>query len=299
MQLKNQMTDKLSNISKVLVVYKKSVYQKYVLDENNESITKRIKENHVSTKKLYETHRKNLSSINKVEKKLEKHGIKYRITARSSLKSINNYDLVITIGGDGTFLRTAQHIKDAVLIGVNSHPKVSVGALCSIPIDDFDKKFDAILAGKYKLKEITRIQMKINGDVFHREAVNDILFTNTSPAATSRYVIVYKGTKEEHKSSGIWISTASGSTAAIMAAGGKKMPTTDKRLQFITREPYQGIFHPYKLINDYIQPGKTMKIMNKMVKARLYVDGPTTFHTMNYGDEVEFSLSKNHLKVIV
>lgn len=285
-------------IKKVLIVYKRSVYQKYVLDEDNEKIKNLINKNHVSTLSLVKSHERNLKSLELLRTTLEKHGIKYKLSSRSLLEDIHDYDLILSLGGDGTFLRTVKHISDGLVMGINSLPNESVGALCTASIENFVDKFRDILSGNFKIKYMPRLSAKLNGELLPYTAVNDILFTNSSPGATSRYILTFKDKNEDHKSSGIWISTPSGSTAAIHAAGGRKMPADDTRFQFCIREPYQDISHPYTLTHGFVEKGEELEIISKMIKSRLYMDGPTSPFTIEYGNELGIFLSDQKLKVI-
>jgi NAD+ kinase len=286
------------DIKKICVVYKRSVYQKYVLDEGHQRMQDLIHQKHVSAKTLIHSHDRHTSALESILKTLGKSGISYDVETRHNLQKITGYDLILTVGGDGTFLSTAHQIKNQLIMGINSAPTVSVGALCTIKFDQFEKKLHEILTGKYKVKELSRIRIDLNGSPLPFEAVNDILFTNISPAATSRYIIKLGRQSEEHKSSGVWVSTAVGSTAAISAAGGKPMKKTDKRLQFRSREPYQGIYNKYDLTYGFIKPNQSLTIIDKMVESRIYIDGPRDLFNLHYGDELKFSLSKNTLKVI-
>lgn len=142
------------------------------------------------------------------------------------------------------------------------------------------------------------MQIKINNKSLPIEPINDILYTNTSPAATSRYFISLGRIKEEHKSSGIWIATPVGSTAAVNAAGGLKQHLLDSRLQYLTREPYQGTFNPYRLTRGFIKSNEELRLTSKMTKSRIYLDGPTKYFTLNFGDQVNISVSKNFLNLV-
>ena len=207
--------------------------------------------------------------------------------------------MIVTIGGDGTVLRAAQYVKNQLILGINSVPDVSVGALCSIKINEIEEKIAQIAQGKIKVKNLSRIKLQINNKALSFEPINDILFTNISPAGTSRYLIAVNQKKEEHKSSGLWVSTPSGSTAAIFAAGGQKQKPTDKRIQYLVREPYEGIYNPYSLTKGFIAKGKKLTITSKMIQSKIYLDGPTTHFPIYYGDKITFSLSKNILKMVI
>lgn len=293
-----QMPDQNLIIKRILLVYKRSIYKQQVLDGKNDHLKKLLQKKHFTTKNLIDAYKKNQKAIQMVKHIVTRHKIKCQLSARGHLQNINKYDLILALGGDGTFLRTAQHVRQALIMGINSQPGVSVGALCSVTIDDLNQKLDEILSGHYKIKELSRIQIKLNGKVMARESVNDVLFSNNSPAATSRYIIAHDHKSEEHKSSGVWISTAKGSTAAIHAAGGEIMSDDDERLQFHTRELYQGKLAPYKITKGYIESRTPLKIISKMIKSQIFLDGPTTHYPVKFGDELIFSLSKNKLRVV-
>ena len=212
---------------------------------------------------------------------------------------LRGHDLVITVGGDGTFLRTASHLKtNQLILGINSVPEVSTGALCAIKINEFSQIVPQLMNGDYKIFKMPRIAIHINGKKLPIEAINDVLFTNGSPAATSRYIISFKRKCEEHKSSGIWISTASGSTAAIHAAGGTIQKKNDDRLQLLVREPYQGIYNPYKITRLFLKKNEKVSLISKMIKSSIYLDGPTTHCQILYGDHITFSRSTRNVHTI-
>ncbi len=284
---------------KIFVVYKKSVYQKYVLDERNARLKKLIKARDPSVRQLLSNHHRHQEALQTVATTLDQLGVTYLMSNRTVIPNFRGYDLVITIGGDGTFLRVSHSVKHQLILGVNSVPETSVGANCSITIDSFEKKIAAILSGQYKIKELTRIAILVNKKELPLNAVNDILYTNISPAATSRYILSFKKITENHVSSGLWIATPSGSSAAIHAAGGKKQKHTENKLQFLVREPYQGIYHPYKLTHGFMTTKTPLVITSKMIKSRIYIDGPTNAHTVEYGDKIELKPAQNPLNVII
>lgn len=287
-------------IKKVHLVCKRSVYQKYVLDEKDPVVKRFLRSKNRSLRPMKKIHGEHYHNINAIEEFLKKLGVEFGLGFRHHINDLRGYKLIITIGGDGTFLRTAQKLSsNQLLLGINSNTKVSVGALCSLTHKNFRKKLKMVLSGHYEVRELPLIRIRLNGRILPTQATNDVLFTNISPAATSRYRLVFRGIQEEHKSSGLWISTGTGSTAAIHAAGGVKSSRDDKRLQFVVREPYQGIYNPYRLTQGFIAPGQPFKIINKMFDARLYIDGPATTYKVNVGDEITFELSPTTLKVVL
>lgn len=285
-------------IKNVALIYKRSVYQKFFIEEKNPKLHALFEKKHFTVKSMRGVHETHANAVKTIQNYLKKMGIACTTETRHLRTNFDDVDLVITLGGDGTFLRTAHFAKDKHILPVNSDPTQSVGALCSTTVDNFKEKFDEVLAGNYRIKEMPLMQIRLNGKILPIEAINDALFTNISPAATSRYYIKLGKFMEEHKSSGVWISTATGSTAAISAAGGEKMIPSDDRLQFATREPYQGIFHPYRLTRGYIEKNQKLILINRMIQAKIYIDGPTNSYDLEFGDEVEFRVDKKKLKVI-
>jgi NAD+ kinase len=237
--------------------------------------------------------------VNKIQKALHKLDCSFKTILRTSRLSFRPDDFIITVGGDGTFLRTAHHVITQRILGINSDPQHSVGALCSVDANNFEKKMRRILAGKEKTQPLTRMTIMVNGKKLPIEPINDVLFANESPAATSRYTISVQGKCEEQKSSGVWIAAPCGSTAGILAAGGKRQNYSDVRLQFLIREPFHGTASPYKLKKGFIKKNQHITLINQMPKACLFLDGPARVVKLGYGDRVVVKVAKNKLKRIV
>ncbi|MDO8517587.1 MAG: NAD(+)/NADH kinase, partial [Nanoarchaeota archaeon] len=62
-------------------------------------------------------------------------------------------DLVISIGGDGTFLSASHFIDNQLILGVNNNVAQSEGALCSIDLIKLEEKISKIIQGNYTVKE--------------------------------------------------------------------------------------------------------------------------------------------------
>lgn len=82
-------------------------------------------------------HKIHTKSKDHVAKTLAEFGIEHRIVNRFEYnqEQIEWADVIITTGGDGTFLMAASKIfnKDKLVIGINSDPSRSVGYLCLQP----------------------------------------------------------------------------------------------------------------------------------------------------------------------
>src|SRR3989304_5997913 len=82
-----------------------------------------------------------LKAIEKVRDILLKENKKFSFVMANELKAsdFEDIDLVITIGGDGTFIRAASFISSQLILGINSEPDSSEGALTSIKESELGK----------------------------------------------------------------------------------------------------------------------------------------------------------------
>lgn len=208
-------------------------------------------------------------------------------------------DLVITIGGDGTALGASHYIRGGTMLGVNSAPGDSVGHFCSVNRKNFEARLDAILSGKWKPKELSRLQIALDEKPLPELALNDVLIAHDCPASTTRYLIKVGRREEEHRSSGIWISTAAGSTAGIGSAGGKKMPLGSKRIQYLVRELYREPKRSYALTRGFIEAGDDIIIASKMAAGEMYIDGAKTRYEFPFGTRARISAAEHGLKIFL
>src|SRR5262245_23118332 len=117
-------------IKKALVIYKEEL-------KPHLSIPSKITPSILSRNPPLTEHEKTLLEVRQV---LKEEKIDHRIVSRGGLKKVKGFDLLITVGGDGTFLDTSHYASpEQVLLGVNSHPQQSHGALCHAHRKNFKK----------------------------------------------------------------------------------------------------------------------------------------------------------------
>lgn len=237
-----------------------------------------------------ETH---MRSMEKIKSELNARNI--TTTWRHDFSGVipDNFDLVITVGGDGTVLHASHSIGKAPVLSINSSPETSTGYFTSGDASQFATIIDNVLAGKMKLLKLFRMEVKVNGEVVNSRILNDVLFSNNCPASTTRYELRVNSASEHQISSGVWISTAAGSTAAIKAAGGNPMETGLCNLQYAVREPCPGggrdHLHLPTLTNGIIRSEDSIAIRSKSASATLFIDGPHVVVPVNFGDIITLS----------
>jgi NAD+ kinase len=211
----------------------------------------------------------------------------------------DDFDLVVAVGGDGTVLHVSHSVEKAPILAVNSSPATSVGFFAAATAETFPEVLRQVLDGSFEPVRLSRMEVWVNQKVVANRVLNDVLFCNACPASTTRYALTYAGQTEEQLSSGVWVSTAAGSTAAIHAAGGRPQRPRSRRLQFAVREPFPrgGVERRTKpvLVSGFVGAQDALTIRSKTENARLYVDGPHILVPVEFGDEVVYSRSNSDL----
>ena len=135
-----------------------------------------------------------------------------------------SYDLLISIGGDGTILRAITYVRDLgiPIVGINTG---RLGFLATIQTDDIETALLQILKGDYKISERTLLSVSTNPEN------NSITETNfaLNEVAVSRKNTTSMITVETHLNNeyltsywadGLILSTPTGSTGYSLSCGG-------------------------------------------------------------------------------
>lgn len=285
-------------IRKVLIVYKKSSYETHVVEERDRNYLKLLRVGNIATRKSKSVHREHRSCFARIKTDLRELGIPFDVRLRYHLRSIRGYDLVVTIGGDGTFLETSHFLNEGVLMGINSAPSESVGFYCRANRWNFRYKLVSLLRGRQRLQKLSRLRVDLPHGKSIPLVLNDILFANRNPAGTTRYLLSVGQKREEQKSSGIWIAPAPGSTAAVHSAGGKILPLSSEQFQYVVREPYQPYGKRYRYLKGVLGGGQRIKILSMMDEAVLYVDGPHRCYPIQRGTTLTIRQSDRPINAV-
>lgn len=131
-------------------------------------------------------------------------------------------DLIVVIGGDGTFLSAARTFadKEVPLLGINSG---NLGFLSQFSIDQIEKSFEKLFNEDYRIEERLMLQAFDNlekpGKIY--TALNDIVIKRgalSSPLVLSVHVGEHK--VNDFLGDGLIVSTPTGSTAYNLSVGG-------------------------------------------------------------------------------
>lgn len=242
-------------------------------------------------------------TVEEVRKALTKKGISFLETSLGQLnremkKRLSTADLIISIGGDGTALGASHYVRSGMLLGVNSAPGDSVGHFCAVNRKNFGERLNRVLYGDWSPTELARLQITLDETPLPELALNDLLVAHNCPASTTRYLIRVDDHEEEHRSSGVWVSTAAGSTAGILSAGGRVLPLRSKRIQYLIRELYREPNRSYRLTRGFVSPPQEIVIASKMPDGHLYIDGARTLYPFVFGMRARIQLAQNFLRLL-
>ena len=234
---------------RIAVLAKRTSYRTFVAEGGDARVGKLLDAGDATVRRMRRSHDDHMETQREVRDAIDRaRGSTWRIfyEGLAHRRSEGRFDLVITVGGDGTVLGASHQIgKSGALLGVNSAPGSSVGFFCAATKGTVRSTLEAAVAGKLRGVTLSRMRVEVNDRLLHNRVLNEALFCHACPAATSRYILRVgrpDGTfdEEEQKSSGVWIGPAAGSTGAQRSAGGSVLALTSKKIQFVVREPYHG-----------------------------------------------------------
>ncbi len=242
----------------------------------------------------------NYRTLEAVEKALCKNSVPYRCVNREGLrrKHVENRDLIIIVGGDGTFLRTAHIVDKTPVFLVSSDVRYNEAFYGRATRNDFAKKLKMILEGKFKTTKLARLEARINGKRLPMLAVNEFFVGNRHPYHTSRYIMRIKGKKEFQKSSGVIITTHSGSYGWAKSASKKKLIVPKNSFGYVVREPYIGRLTKSKMLHGVLSPREKIQIESLMHRGVVVVDSSYSEFRFIDGDKLEVRVPKNSLNFV-
>lgn len=242
-------------------------------------------------------HRHTIAAIKRI---FDKYKLKARFCKRNKFNKEpeGDYDLVLSVGGDGTLLRAAYSVKDTVILGINSNVKKSEGSLCSVASCDLEEKLKRAIEGNFSVKNFTRARAFFRNSRQSYDALNEVYIGSATSYFTSRYILEFGKIKEEQKSSGIVVSTGLGSTAWYNSIAGENFNPEFKELRFIVREPYNGRLSDFTLRKGKITGKEKLSVKSKMKDAVVAVDSIMEV-PLDSQEEVQITISPKPAKFVV
>src|SRR5258705_4851922 len=133
------------------------------------------------------------------------------------LVDVDDADIAIVLGGDGTMLRAlARFLGTGVpVVGVNYG---RVGFLTAIPADELESGIERVFAGDYSCVELSTLEATVNGTT--KVAVNDVVVAGGTPGRMVEIGYSIGGEDLGHQPcDGLICATPTGSTAYNLSNG--------------------------------------------------------------------------------
>ncbi len=237
-----------------------------------------------------------------IQQFLEKEGIDIVINDEDAhaldapkLSSIDpkTVDITISLGGDGTILRTVHRHPDltAPIMGINLG---SLGFMADIPINDIYASLQHLIQGNYTIEE--RVMMDgVTSDGNVCFAVNEIVIHRAQNPCLVDLAIYVDGTYlNTFSADGVILATPSGSTAYSLAAGG---PILTPELEAFTITPIS----PHTISNRPIVLMPKQKIdiryLSEHHPVEIAYDGFSDFW-LESGQELQISRSSRKFRLV-
>lgn len=194
-----------------------------------------------------------------------------------------NADYVISMGGDGTFLKAAVRvgIKSIPLIGINMG---RLGFLADVLPGEVETALQAVLEGNYNIEEHTAIQISTNGGDFDgcHYALNDIAVLKRDIASMIGIHTSIDGSfLVNYQADGLIVSTPTGSTAYSLSNGGPIIVPQTRTLCLTPVAPHSLNIRPI-VISD--SSTVTLEVESRSHNYLVAVDGRS--YTMHEGSTV-------------
>jgi len=198
---------------------------------------------------------------------------------------MNRIDLVIVLGGDGTYLHAVRLVgpEKIPILGINMG---SLGFLTETRKDDLYNAVTMTLEGRMEMRPRAMLDVKIqrNGKLIHDDrALNDVVLER---GPFSQLITI--GIHSEHhlvgeiKADGIVVASPTGSTAYNLAAGGPILHPNVKSIVVTPICPHSLTHRPIIFPDDQ---ALTFRLLVKNQRAYLHIDGQIG-GDLRTGDEV-------------
>ena len=212
----------------ILVVYKKSTVDYYSVSPD-ETVRRFIASDHRLAVGHRLDHEENARNLEMTLATLDRIGLRYEAVHRATMGCADGKDLVIAVGGDGTFLDAAHHTGTTPIMGVKSNLTSSDGVLLPYRASTIGAALERL--DREPRHTLARRQLTIDGVPTGPPALNDILYSDRIPSGSTNCLVRLDDKEFVHRNgSGILVSTATGSTAFIWNEGATPLPIASDRI---------------------------------------------------------------------
>lgn len=212
----------------------------------------------------------------------------------------DEFDLSISLGGDGTFLKMihANNFDNkGYYIGINAG---SLGFLTSYDAKDINLFIESLIKENYKINELPILKtiIETNNEILEYLSINELTIRKNNFSTMKSDVYINDELLNTYTGDGLIISTSLGTTGYNLSFNG---PIVDKDINTLTITPIAPITNKvYKSINNsiVISGNKKITIMPNGNK-NICVLNDGKLHNIENIKRIEIELSNNKIECLV
>lgn len=214
-------------------------------------------------------------------------------SSRHDLKS--GIDLALSIGGDGTFIKTVSYIRDSgvPILGINTG---RLGFLANISTDQLHETMDLVKEKKYEFQKRSLLRVETESGLFGEDniALNEVSLHKKD---TASMITVHASLDDKYLNSywadGLIVGTPTGSTAYNLSCGGP-IVTPGCQIHLLTPiAPHNLNVRPV-VVPDHL-PIK-LSVEGRERKYLISIDGVSL--NISQGEEVKVSKAEFMINVV-
>jgi NAD+ kinase len=216
----------------------------------------------------------------------------YEVNDDSTPPRVTPDTLVLSLGGDGTFLRAARiaHQADAEVLGVNLG---RVGFLLRVSPEFLLDEIDRALAGSLRVEHRVALRVTSSSQPINEFCLNEVVLERSQTGRMVR-VSTFIDSDEflTYSADGVMVATATGSTGYNFSAGG---PVISPELNVLVLTPIA----PHFTIDRSIVVGSHQPIRLQVIDrdATIVADGAPV-GTLHAGESIDVAYDPRGVKVV-
>lgn len=207
-----------------------------------------------------------------------------------------NYNFLISIGGDGTILRAATFVRDSniPIIGINAG---RLGFLATVQEENIEKLLNRVLINDFSISKRTLVSLNAHPDNKDLEDINFALNEITvSRKDTTSMITIETYANNEYLNSywadGLIISTPTGSTGYSLSCGGPVIMPTANCLIITPIAPHNLTARPLVIPDDL---EITLKIKGREEQYLVSLDSRIT----SVSNETTLTVKKTNFHILI
>ena len=216
--------------------------------------------------------------------------------ASVSERALSGCQLIVTLGGDGTFLAGARLAAphEIPILGVNLG---RLGFLTEVEADNVGEALTRFARGRYRIEERTMLRVLLTRGartVARGIGLNEVVVDHAGEAVMLRLEIDVAGKAVGViDADGAIVATASGSTAYALASGGPILEPTLGDLVLVPMSPFALTVRPI-----VFPPGQDITLTVVRGPAEMRIDGGRRSRAVATGDMIRCGSHDRRLKVV-